>query len=110
MRELIGRAVALGLGLAVTSKEQVEKTVEELVKKGEVSRQESSSFVDELLRKGEEARARMDATVQERVQSFLEEQHIATKRDVERLEQRIALLEQQLKRQEDAEGRDRTEE
>lgn len=56
MRDVLNKAVSLGIGLAVASKEQVEKIVDELVKKGEMSRPESLAFVDEWLKKGEESR------------------------------------------------------
>jgi polyhydroxyalkanoate synthesis regulator phasin len=90
---MIHRAVSLGLGLAVASKEQIEKAVDELVKKGEVSRAESSEFIEELLSKGSEAKQKMEDMVRERVQTILGEQGVATKEDIERLERRLAALE-----------------
>lgn len=93
MKDLIHRAVSLGLGLAVASKEQVEKAVDELVKKGEVSRAESAQFIEDLLNKGSEAKQKLEDLVKDRVQSALRERSLATRDDIERLEQRIAALE-----------------
>lgn len=98
MRDILHRAVSMGLGLAAASKEQIEKTVDELVKKGEVSRAESGEFLEELLHKGNEAKARLDQTVSEKVQSVLKERGIASQEDVNALEQRIAALEEALAR------------
>ncbi|MBJ6360319.1 phasin family protein [Paenibacillus sp. GCM10012307] len=95
MRELLSKALSLGLGVAVASKEQVEKLVDELVKKGEIRSSESSSFVDELISKGEESRRRIDEIVQERVEGLIADLKLATRADIERLEQQIARLEQQ---------------
>lgn len=91
MKDLINKAVSLGLGLAVTGKEQAEKLVDELVKRGEMSREESFAFVDDLLKKGDEAQRKLTGLVQERVQAF-GERRWATKEDIERLEQRLDAL------------------
>ncbi|RAV02326.1 phasin family protein [Paenibacillus sp. YN15] len=104
MRDMLHRAVSLGLGLAVASKEQIEKTVEELVKKGEVSRAESGEFLEELLNKGSEAKARMDQAVNDKVQSILKDRGIASLDEVKALERRIAVLELAIARLEKQDG------
>jgi len=93
MKDTFGKAISLGLGLAVAGKEQVERTMDELVKKGELNKAESGSLTEELVRKGEEAKARMEELVRSRVQALLGEGNWATKEDIERLEQRISALE-----------------
>jgi polyhydroxyalkanoate synthesis regulator phasin len=104
MRDMLHRAVSLGLGLAVASKEQIEKTVEELVKKGEVSRAESGEFLEELLNKGSEAKTRMDQTINDKVQSILKDRGIASQDEVKALERRIAVLELAIARLEQQDG------
>lgn len=93
MKETIGKAISLGLGLAVAGKEQVEKTIEELVKKGEVSKAESRALVDELVLKGEELRQHVEAMARERVHAILGENRLATREDIARIEQRLEALE-----------------
>ncbi|QHW34460.1 hypothetical protein GZH47_29145 [Paenibacillus rhizovicinus] len=95
MRETIGKAFSLGLGLAHAGKEQVEKTFDELVKKGEVSKTESKALVEELLVKGDEFRNRIETLARERVQSLLGENKLATKEDIARIEQRLDALERE---------------
>lgn len=106
MRDMLHRAVSLGLGLAVASKEQIEKTVEELVKKGEVSRAESGEFLEDLLSRGSEAKARMDQAVNDKVQSILKDRGIASQDEVKALEHRIAVLELAIARLEKLEKQD----
>ncbi|MBN2980015.1 MULTISPECIES: phasin family protein [Cohnella] len=89
MKEALNKAFSLGLGVAAASKEQVEKLVDELVKKGEMSRAESFGFVDEWLQKGEESRRKLESYIQERIQTALGERNLATKADIERLERRL---------------------
>lgn len=100
MRDLLGKAVSLGLGFAVASKEQAEKLVDELVQKGEISKSESKQFVDELVRKGQEAQSSLEEKVRGYVSQRLQSMNVATKEDyaellqrIDRLERRIAELE-----------------
>lgn len=109
MRDVLNKAVSLGIGLAVASKEQVEKIVDELVKKGEMSRQESLAFIDEWLKKGEESRQKIEAFIQERVQAALGERNWATKEDIERLERRLDELLANRETNENNENRDKNE-
>ena len=93
IRDLVNKTFSLGIGAAVTSKEQIEKLVDDLVKKGEVSRAESKSMVDDLMKKGDDARAEFEQQINVKVKERLAEMNLATKEDIERLENRIALLE-----------------
>lgn len=93
MRDLIQKGLAIGLGLAVVSKEQIEKLVDELVKKGEVSATESKELIRELSEKGEEEKKELNARIQEQLKKILNDLNIPSKADLERLEQRIQELE-----------------
>ncbi|GAA4847937.1 ATP synthase subunit B [Paenibacillus vulneris] len=96
MRELFEKAVALGLGLAVASKEQAEKFVEEMVKKGEVNKAESQKYVDDLIRKGKEAQSSLEEKIRSTVRQVLHEANLTTKDDYVRLTQRIGELERRV--------------
>ena len=96
MKDLIKKGLALGLGLAVVSKEQIEKIVEELVKKGEVSATESKELIRELFEKGEAEKKELNARIREQFEKILKDVNIPTKADLERLEQRIKELENRL--------------
>ena len=93
MKDLIKKGLALGLGLAVVSKEQIEKLVDELVKKGEVSTAESKDLIHELFAKGEAEKKEMNARIRDQFQKLLNDLNIPTKADLERLEQRLQELE-----------------
>ncbi|WP_026105021.1 phasin family protein [Halalkalibacterium ligniniphilum] len=100
MKDTVKKGLALGLGLAVTSKEQAEKIVDELVKKGELSKHESKDFMRELMNKGEETQNKIDESIQIKLKQLLGELNLATKDDIQALEQRLNQLEKQLKKPE----------
>ncbi|OIJ08705.1 polyhydroxyalkanoate synthesis regulator [Anaerobacillus arseniciselenatis] len=97
MKNIMGKGIALGLGLVVKSKEQMEALVDELVKKGEIKKEESNEVLNELLQKGEETKSELDQMIKERMNIMLNELNLATKEDIQRIERRLDALEQQPK-------------
>ncbi|WP_455661794.1 phasin family protein [Pradoshia sp.] len=93
IRDMVNKAFSFGLGAAIVSKEQIEKYVDDMVKRGEVSEQESKDMVNDLVVRGEERQKEVEQQINMKVKLRLQEMDIATKEDIERLEQRIAALE-----------------
>jgi polyhydroxyalkanoate synthesis regulator phasin len=91
--DLIKKGLSFGLGLAITSKEQAEKFVNDLVKKGELSLEESKDMVNQLIQRGEEEKKGLQRIVREQIKQMLGELDLATKDDLQKLEQRIQKLE-----------------
>lgn len=98
MKDMFDKLFALGLGLAVVSKEQVEKIVDELVKKGEMAPVEAKKVVSELLERGKEEKEQLMGMVRNQVKKALPELDIITKEDLTRLEQRLIELEGRVRR------------
>src|SRR5699024_10179058 len=95
MRNMIQKGLALGLGLAVTTKEQVEKVVDELVDKGELTKQESKQYIDEIVAKGQETKQDIDEIINQKVKQSLSELDMATKKKVTELKKRVEKLEKE---------------
>lgn len=93
MTDFFNKAVSFGIGLVAQSKEQIEKTVDELVKKGEITRQESAGLTDELVKKGQEARDKLESFVQERVQRIIGEKNWVSRAEYDLLVKRVEQLE-----------------
>lgn len=91
--DLLKQVFTLGLGAAVTTKEQIEKTVDSLVKKGEVSKEDSKDLINQWVEKGEQAKQDLDEVVKTRVQQALTSLNLVTKDELNELERRIRLLE-----------------
>jgi polyhydroxyalkanoate synthesis regulator phasin len=91
--DLFKQVFTLGLGAAVITKEQIEKTVDTLVKKGEVSSTESKELINQWLEKGEQAKQELDDIVKTRVNQMLSSMDIVTKEEFQELERRIQALE-----------------
>lgn len=92
--ELIKNIFSLGIGAAAATKEQIEKTVDTLVKKGDISKEESKDLIKQWVEKGEQAQKQIDDSVKVKVNQALNGLNLATKEEVQTLERRIAALEQ----------------
>lgn len=93
MSDLLKKAISLGVGLTIVSKEKVEKVVDDLVKRGELAPSESKALVDRLIERGDEERGAFKSVVQEQVQRVLKELKVPVQADMAALESRIAVLE-----------------
>lgn len=93
MKEFIKRGLFLGIGLVAASREQVEKIVDDMVKKGEISSAESKELVNDLISKGEEEQNRLSKIVKGQIREVIDDLNIATKEDIKKLEKRLETLE-----------------
>lgn len=89
MMSTFKKGVALGLGLAAAGFEKAEQVIDELVKKGEMTRDEAKEVMKTYQTKGESVQ-----------RSILTDLNFATQDDIARLEARIDALTQQLNREE----------
>lgn len=81
-----------GVGLAAHTAEVVQKSVNELVKKGKVSEAEGKKIVGEAIKKAEARRPEIEAKYNEAVHKFVK----LTTAEVSKLQKRIEKLEGQL--------------
>ncbi|MGP4071233.1 phasin family protein [Piscibacillus sp. B03] len=95
MRDYFNKGLSLGLGLASASKEQVNRVMDELIDKGELTKEESDHLLKELKRKGEQSQKQLDDKVKKQLKTYLDELEVPTKTDMEKLEERIRKLENQ---------------
>lgn len=88
MKDTFRKGLSLGLGLATAGYEQAEKIMSDLVKKGEMTRDEAKTVLNEYITKGENTQSNMKSKL-----------NVATQDDIKRLELRIDALAEQLNRE-----------
>ena len=76
----------------------MEQIVKDLVKKGEVGREQASGVVKDLMERSKDNRREVAAFVRGEIRSQIESLGLATKRDFERLERRVGRLEERAKK------------
>lgn len=92
---IFDRMINLGLGTFSMTKERIEKTIDEMVERGEMNREEAKRTMEDLIQRGEEQRDQLRVMVREEVDKWSPD-YSATKTQLENLEARIKELEEKL--------------
>ncbi|HPC03057.1 MAG TPA: hypothetical protein PLE04_04725 [Syntrophales bacterium] len=92
----IKKAMLLGLGLISLTKEKAEEIVDDLIKRGEVSREERFKMVDKLLREAEKKEEELTGKINEIVQNAITQVGLASKKDLEAISKRLAEIEKRI--------------
>lgn len=89
MFDLFKKGVLMGLGAITITNEKAEQLVDELIKKGELSKDEPSKAIQDLLKKAEEQEKLLIDKVNAEVNNAIVKLGVPTKKDLERLEKKI---------------------
>ena len=82
-----------GLGLISLTQEKIEEFSQEMIKKGEISREEGRRFVKEVLSEQEKQMKDLENKIDEKVKETLEKSGVAMKNDIASLKKKIEDLE-----------------
>lgn len=96
MMDLFRKTLYMSLGALSMTKEKAEQVVEDLVKRGEVNTEEAKHLVSEMLQKGEQQKEELSQFIKGEMEKRRFDLGLVTKKDIERLEQRIKELEERL--------------
>ncbi len=88
MDDAIKKAVNLGLGAFVFTKEKLESLVQELVEKGEVGKDEGMELLNKLLEKGEAA----GREIEKKVEKFVHELELPSRKEFNELKSEVEKL------------------
>ena len=96
--DVVKKAMLLGLGVISLTKEKAEEAVDDLIKRGEVSREERFKMVDKLLKEAEKQEEELSGKISEIVQKAIANIGLATKKDLEDVSNRLAEIEKRISR------------
>ena len=77
------------LGALTLTKEKSKEWVEQLVRKGEIAREEAPEFLRQVAKRGEEVSAELDKRISSAVESLSKSMDFATKSDLDELRREI---------------------
>lgn len=90
MFETLDKILLASLGAVSMTRERAEKIFDEYVARGQTERGNKDGFVKELMDHADKARKDMEKMIADQVHAAVEKLDLATKKDIERIEQRIA--------------------
>ena len=92
MLDIIKKSLFTGLGLAYLTKEKIEELSKEIIAKGNLSEQEGKDFYNDLSLKSKEAKEKLEAQIKNVVHDSLEKMNLASRDDVQALEEKVKEL------------------
>jgi polyhydroxyalkanoate synthesis regulator phasin len=92
MFDLMRKGMLAGIGLALKTWDEVEKMVQEVQEKGEMSETEGRKFLDDVQKKYEEAQSKLEKRVEQTVKDFLKKTQIVTSDELKDLKKEIREL------------------
>ena len=96
MDDVIQKAVDMSLGAVVSAKEALDKLGAELTERGREVRGRTTDVAGEVREKGRAEKETILQTAETEMQRILEKAHIATTKDVARLQEKLAAAEARL--------------
>jgi polyhydroxyalkanoate synthesis regulator phasin len=94
--DIFEKAFLLGVGAFSLTKDKVDETVNDLVERGRISRDEGRTLVEEMGDRGEKERSAFTGFIRDEMRKAFERADLATKQDIARLEAEIAVLRAQV--------------
>ncbi|PWB49231.1 MAG: hypothetical protein C3F06_14795 [Candidatus Methanoperedenaceae archaeon] len=93
MSEMLKKMGLFGIGVISLTQEKIEEFSQEMIKKGELSREEGKKFVKEVLSVQEKQMKELEDKINNKVKETLEKSGVVMKSDIATLEKKIEKLE-----------------
>lgn len=90
MKDLLDKALALGLGLGITGREHADKLVTAAEKRLGLTKKQSAAFITTVMKKGEAARRDLDKDVTSFISSFAKRVTPVSRKEFEALKTELA--------------------
>lgn len=85
-----------GIGVITITQERLEEFVQEMVKKGEMNREEGKLFVIEVLLEKDIQLKEIEEKINQKIKDIIDNSGVATKKDIQPLGERLDMLEKDL--------------
>ena len=89
MFETLDKMMMAGLGALSMTRERAEQMFDEAVNKGQTAKDNRTGFVKEVMDSADKTRSELEKMISDQVQKTVTSLHLATKEDVQRVEQKL---------------------
>ncbi|MDY6970493.1 MAG: phasin family protein [Spirochaetota bacterium] len=96
MLDFIKKSLFMGLGAVMVTYEKAEQLVDELIKRGELAIDDRSDAIKDLVKKAEEQEKILSDKINTEVSKVIDKIGITTKKELERLEEKIDELKKKI--------------
>jgi len=100
MKDFIRKSMLVGMGLATVTREKIEQTIDELIKKGEISEKEGKEAIDELVEKSREVKKELTDKIENIVSDTLKKLNIPSREEFQELKDKVERMDKSPKSKE----------
>ena len=93
MLELLKRGVFTGVGLGLLARDKVEEMAKTISEEAQLSEEQGRKLFESMLKQSEEAKESLQARIDQAIQDALAKMPVATREDVQGLDERLTRLE-----------------
>lgn len=93
MSDIFRKMGLFGIGVISLTQEKLEEFTQEMIKKGEMSKEEGKKFVREALSEREKQITELEEKINEKIKETIKKSGIVLKSDIEDIERKIEKLE-----------------
>jgi len=104
MLEIIKKSLLTGLGIAVVTRDKLEKVMNRFVEEGKMSRDEAQKMIDDMVASGENQWRDIEGKIRQYVKDALDDLDLCRKKDCDDLQARVAKLEERLTSRDSEQG------
>ena len=101
MTDIISKVINLGFGALIVTKENVEELIDEMVKKGEIKKDEAKAQVNELFKKVSSSKQEIVSMIEKIVENVLHKLDIPTRNELQQMQKKLEEIIKRLESRED---------
>lgn len=99
--DIINKVINLGLGAVLLTKENIEEVIDEMVKKGEIKKDEAKAQVNELFKKVLSSKQEIESKIEKIVEDVLHKLDIPTRKELQQMQKKLDEIIKRLEARED---------
>ena len=89
MSDIFKKAISLGFGAWFVTKDNVEELIDEMVKKGEIKKDEATAQMKDILNKILSGKKQIESKIEEIVEQVLHKLDIPTRRELNEMQKKL---------------------
>ena len=93
MLDIARKTILLGIGLAAMTRDKIEEAAKKIAEEDNLTKEEGRKLAEDLLKQSDEARKNLKDDVEKFVDKTLEKLNSPSRKDLQKLEERIKKLE-----------------
>ncbi len=98
MRESVRKLGLIGAGLWAMTEEKIDEMVKDLVDKGTISKEEGKKVIQDVLEESKKQKIDLERKISDKIQDAISKADMFTRKDMQELESRIKILEDEIQR------------